>query len=255
MKALLIIVLAIGAVIFMNLMLRWRLEWPKEYSDVDPRKCWRFILSVLIVCSISLLIVHLKFPDTKWRDQAFVVGGLGVLPGLLAGAVWQLMAHESFSRDLPRHLQRGILTVGFGSLLVLMAVLLSDAIPELQQQQLSFDQLKSIRSLASGDISQVDIILEPTRSITVTDPVKIESFKKFLRTAKRGGNGDLKNLQIQVHADGNSFTYDTFVAPHYPDDIMLKFSISKNDRWIRLPGLKRWLDENILNKQKSKPDR
>ena len=111
------------------------------------------------------------------------------------------------------------------------------------------NQIESVRSLANSDIMSVNVVFDRGGSISLQKPQSIGAFKRFLISAEISDvdyEDEVERLEIQIYTLNDSFTYDAFVAPSYPDDVMLKFSKGKNYRWICLPGLKRWLDENIL---------
>jgi hypothetical protein len=198
------------------------------------------------------LIFHFRFPDVniKWREQAWLIAGTGVLPGLIVGGIWQIISHESLSS----YMWRGVRIVGFGSFLILASVFLSDKIPHLKRGQFCAERLNSIRALSKGDISQVDVMFGGAKEINITEPEKIEAFKNFLANARITSldkNPDHKSSRVQIYRNRDIFTYYIFVAATNPEDIVLSFSEEGTDVAFCLPDLKRWLDENILSKQKS----
>ena len=120
------------------------------------------------------------------------------------------------------------------------------------QKQLNFRQLRFIHSLSDSDIWQVDVELEQADSVSVTKFGQVESFKKFLADAKVCGPVDVDNsekVRIEIRTSDGGFRYEAFVPVGNQDDILLRLSAGPENSWIRLPGLKRWLDENILNKE------
>ncbi len=252
MKPFLTIALAIVVIIFMSRIFGWSVTWYKVApSDADPRKYWRFILSIFATCVVSFLIFHFRFPDVniKVQDQAWLIAGTGVLPGLIVGTIWQIISHESLSS----YMWRGVGIVGFGSFLILASVFLSDEIPHLKMGQLCAERLNSIRALSKGHISQIDVMFGGTKEINIKNPDKIETFKNFLANAiitSIDKNPDLQSSRIQIYQNKDVFTYYTFVTAANPEDIMLSFSEEGTDVAFCLPGLKRWLDENILSKEK-----
>ena len=124
---------------------------------------------------------------------------------------------------------------------------------ELNQEQMRIEQMKLIHSLADRDIWKVDIKFKASETMNIKDREHIESLKEFFADAKPfhlTQEGALKNFKIEIHTDIEDIAYDAFIPRSYQDDIALQAIAGEYDTYFRLPGLKRWLDENILNKEK-----
>lgn len=120
------------------------------------------------------------------------------------------------------------------------------------EQKRSFlgNQLKSIHSLASRDIILVNVTFDEVKSISLRTPQTTEALKEFLVSAKTcGRNKGIEQLRIEVCTKEGSFSYEAFVPTGNEEDIILKFRETGDYGGISIPGLKRWLDENILNKE------
>lgn len=112
-------------------------------------------------------------------------------------------------------------------------------------------QVKLIRSLIRKDIMSVDVTLDSGATARLQNPLLIKAFKKFLAaTLTFTHEQEAEQLRIQIYTRDNSFSYDAFVPMGNKDDVILKFTECGDYGGIRLPRLKRWLDENVLKKQK-----
>lgn len=214
--------------------------------EFDATKYWRSWLGVLVACAMSILIVHLRFPNTLWRDQVWLGLQVGILPGWLIGGTWHLCS----IKPTPKISSKNLLI--FLSLLsCLTGIGVFHSIPKLREQE---KQVSLIHSLGKDDILQANIVIEPANEITITTPNSLDAFKKLLSDAKLSAASKRmslkKKLKIEVKTSSGNFTYDAFVVNNQPNDIMLKITTRGKDYVICLPGLKRWLDENILNKKK-----
>lgn len=112
-------------------------------------------------------------------------------------------------------------------------------------------QIKLLRSLTRKDITSVNITLDTGATARLQNLSLIKAFKKFLAgTLTFTQEQEVEQLSIQIHTRDDSFSYSAFVPAGNKDDVILKFPESGDYGGIRLPGLKRWLDENALNKEK-----
>jgi hypothetical protein len=113
-----------------------------------------------------------------------------------------------------------------------------------------------IRSLSRTHISSVDIAFATSANARIQEPQLIASFKKYLSgtmvrlslpdaISKYGDQ--VQELTLQIQTEEGTVSYAGIVHPKCPDDIIL-IPPERNDcGGIHLAGLKRWLDENVLN--------
>lgn len=112
-------------------------------------------------------------------------------------------------------------------------------------------QIKLLRSLTRKDITSVNITLDTGATAGLQNLSLIEAFKKFLAgTLTFAQEQEAEQLRLQIHTRDGSFSYSAFVPADNKDDVILRFPECGDYGGIRLPGLKRWLDENALNKEK-----
>jgi len=111
-------------------------------------------------------------------------------------------------------------------------------------------QVKFISSLTHKDITSVGVTPDSGVTVMLQNPSLIDAFKKFLAgTLTFAQEQEAEQLRIQIHTHDNSFSYGAFVPAGNKDDVILKFTECGDYGGVCLPGLKRWLDENILNKK------
>jgi len=218
------------------------------FSQLNPLNCWRFILCGSILSGATLLIVHLIFPNTRWNNQVCAGVGISLLPGLLIGWIWQLISHEG----LHSYLRRYVFIATLFSAALFFYVFGTNGFSELSQEQMGIEQMKLIHSLADRDIWKVHIKSKSPETIDIKDRECIESLKGFFGTAKPFHSTQkdaLKNFVIEIHTDTEDIAYNAFIPHSYQDDIVLQVIAGEYDTYFRLPGLKRWLDENSFNKK------
>lgn len=217
-------------------------------SELNPLNLWRFIVCGSISSVVALLIVHFSFPDTAWLDQVRLGVGMGALPGLLTGWIWQLKAGQTICLYLRKWVHVAIIF----SAVFFLYNFGSNMFGELNQKQLRIEKMRLIHSLAERDISQVNISFENSQSINITNAGEIESFKESLADAKLVKQDDRdvsEKIRIEIHSYDDILTYDGFLASVYPNDILLIFSSKQTECVIRLHDLNRWLNEEILSQQ------
>ena len=244
-----LIFIAVGAFLFYSQVVDKAPIYDLPLSQLNPLNCWRFILCGSILSGATLLITHLNFPDTRWNNQVWLGVGIGLLPGLLIGWIWQLIIHEALSS----YLRRYVLIATLFSAAFFLSVFGSNMFSELNQEQFRIEQMKLIHSLANRNIWEVSIKFESSETVNIRDREHIESLKEFFADAKLfhlTREDDPENFKIEIHTDIEDIAYDAFIPRSYQDDIALQAIAGEYDTYFRLPGLKRWLDENILNKEK-----
>lgn len=111
-------------------------------------------------------------------------------------------------------------------------------------------QVKLVHSLTRKDIISVDVTVDSGVTARLQNPSVIGVFKKFLTgTLTFAQEQQAEQLRIQIHTHKGIFSYEAFVPISNIDDIILRFPECGDYGGIRLPGLKHWLDENVLNKE------
>ena len=243
-----VVFIALGALSFYRQVVDKTSIYDIPFQQLNPLNLLRFILCGFVLSGITLLIVHLNFPDTRWKDQILVGVGIGLLPGLLIGWAWQLIAHKA----LCNYLRRYVVIAVFFSAAFFSGIFASSMLSELNREQMVTKQITSIHSLANRDIRRIDIKFESSQIIHISGTKHIELLKNILAGAESSHlnqeNGS-KNLKIEIHTDTGDMVYDAFIIENDQDNIMLKTSKKGVNIVICLPGLKRWLDENVLNKR------
>jgi len=123
-------------------------------------------------------------------------------------------------------------------------------IPLLQKQQ---KELCVVRSFSNRDILQVDVNSQELRRASITNSDDIEAIKRLFAEAEiyyGVRSVDMPTVRIKIQSRNNTFESEGFTTAGNGDDVILKVPKLGDKYGIRLPGLKRWLDENILSKQK-----
>ena len=100
-----------------------------DLSDVNPFHYWRFMLCCFISSTVSLLIVSLVFPGTKWKILLYIGTAIGVSPGLIIGWIRQLLSREVLSK----YLHRVVLIISFFSVAYFLSVFCSSVLHELSR--------------------------------------------------------------------------------------------------------------------------
>lgn len=223
--------------------IKMRVSYLTSPESFDPSEYQGIVTSVLLSLVIVILIFRLRFPKSLWSDILLLSGPIGFLVGLLVGIVWQLCV----GKTIPKLFRKGLLISGLLALLS-AASTARNTLSMLKEQQ---KRINVINSFSTRDISRANIKFDRAKTLSVTDAKELKSFKGFLADAKLcavSKKADLENLQIEIHSGGEGFAYEAAVSAERPDDVLLKFSAGQKGCWICLPGLKRWLDENVLNK-------
>ena len=107
----------------------------------------------------------------------------------------------------------------------------------------------SISYIISSDISAIDIRQGQELNIHVSDAQSIEMFKKSLENnevCKLSKKNDGPIFDIYVF--GDKHTLVSCFSPDHQEDVFVRLLDKYEKYYIKLPGLKRWLDENVLNK-------
>ena len=110
---------------------------------------------------------------------------------------------------------------------------------------------KRIHSLANTDIRSVNIVFDKGAAMQLLKPPVIETLKKCFAEAEiTGPDIEAEQLKIKINTAEKTFSYEGFVPDSSRCDVILKIPECSDYGEIRLPGLKRWLDENVLSKEK-----
>lgn len=220
----------------------------KGYPPLCPGGIWPPILGVLITFCIACFVVFILFPNSFWSDIFRLCGPFSLAVGLLVGFVW----HPRMAEEVHKWYWTNFVVYEYAALLM-MGVYAPGALKSIS---VTYEQQKHIdffHSLNSGDISQIIFAYEPDDSITITNMDKINEFADFLNNAKLIKLDESKNakqIRISIDTKEGLFDYKAFVPFNKKEDIFLEPSSNGSDICIRLPGLKRWLDQNILKKKK-----
>ncbi len=111
-------------------------------------------------------------------------------------------------------------------------------------------QLKILRSLARREITSVEVTSGNGVKASSQNPSVVSTFSKFLSgTLVFALDHAVEQLSIRIRVEKDDLSYEAFVPAGNRDDLILKFRESGDYGGIRLPGLKHWLDENVLNKR------
>lgn len=125
------------------------------------------------------------------------------------------------------------------------------------QRSCLMKEYESIRALGHGDITSVNIASDTGPGVLIHKPELIAAFKKHLRgrlvrlslPQVISEYGDqVEQLKLQIHTEETALCYVALVHPKMTGDIILMPAECSDYGGIRLPGLKRWLDENVLSR-------
>ena len=213
---------------------------------------WQLIPGVLITFCIACFVVRVLFPNSFWSDVFILCGPFSFAVGFLVGFFWPPRIAEEEVRkwywlELVLFECAALLVTGASAPHALKS-LKSTSITYKRQQHIDF-----FHSLNSGDISQIIFAYEPDDSVTITNMDKIDEFADFLNHARIAYLDESKiaeQIRISIDTKQGLFDYKAFVLFNKKEDIFLDPSSNRSDICIRLPGLKRWLDQNILKKEK-----
>ena len=112
-------------------------------------------------------------------------------------------------------------------------------------------QLKILRSLAKREITSVEVTSGNGVKASSQNPSVVSTFSKFLSgTLVFTLDHAVEQLSIRIRVEKDDLSYEAFVPAGNRGDLILKFRESGDYGGIRLPGLKRWLDRNFLNKER-----
>lgn len=239
-----VILILIGIHFFGYTFCRYGISGDTKCMRFALKEHWQIWITGLVGWVTAAIVVHIAFPYSRLSLQISLAGALGCLPGILLGCGWYVMSKEGILKVR----FKGLFPLVFGTAIgVGIGTFLT--IPLLQKQQ---KELGIVTSFNKGDILQVDVNFPGLRKANITNSDDIKAIKRlFANAAIYYGelNSDMPTVQIKIQSGNNSFEYEGFAIE---DDVILKIpKLGKllGDKYgIRLPGLKHWLDENILNK-------
>ena len=117
-------------------------------------------------------------------------------------------------------------------------------------------KMESVRQLSNGHISSVCVKFAHRKGVDITNAEKIQEFKNCLsyaRICKIKDKDIPERLELVVNTAKGGVRYDTFLSGFEKTDAFFELLPGYDKYAVRLPGLKCWLDENVLSKQKSEP--
>jgi len=115
-----------------------------------------------------------------------------------------------------------------------------------------------IGRLIRGYISVIDVNNGQKTSIHITDVQAIDKFKQSLEKHeiyKLRMKERYDGPTFDIYVSGNKHTLVSYLSPNHQEDVFTKLSDKYEKYYIKFPGLKRWLDDNVLSVQKDESGR
>jgi hypothetical protein len=238
----------IGIHFFGYIFCRYGISGDTKCMRFALREHWRIWTTGLVGWVVVMLIMLLVFPHDRLKSQISLAGVFGCFPGILFGCGWYVMSKGGLLTIRLKGLFPLVLGTAMGIGLGVFGIIM------VQKQQ---EALRFAQSFSNKDILQVDADLGKLGKAAIVKSNQIEAIKSMFADAEiyyGRRNADIPTVQIKIQSGGNIFEYEGFTPMDNGDDVILKIPALGRigDRYgIRLPGLKRWLDENILSKQKN----
>ncbi|MDD5063527.1 MAG: hypothetical protein PHQ35_02050 [Phycisphaerae bacterium] len=244
-----VVVALIGIHFFGYTFCRYGIAGDEKYMRFALREHWRIWTTGLVGWVIAAIAVYLAFPYSRLSLQISLAGALGCFPGILLGCGWYVIS----KRRILKVRFKGIVGLVFGTAIG-VGVCTFLAIPLFQKQQ---KELLVVQSFSKRDILQVDVDFQGLKRASITNLDDLNAIKSLFADAEiyyEELKSDMPTVQIKIQSRDNTFEYEGFTVAGNEDDVILKIpKLGKllGDKYgIRLPGLKRWLDDNVLKKQK-----
>ncbi len=227
--------------------IKMRVTYLASPESFNPGEYRAIVLSIIACITAMLSIFRLWFPYTLWGNIVQLSLPIGLFLGLLLGIGWHLCIRKS----IPKLFGKALTIVGILVLLMAVSTIanIKSALSLLSEQN---KQMSSVRSLTRANILQADFVFDPGDKISLKDTDSIKAIKDFFADAKISKLKKIsgaRNVKIEIKTDEKSFIYEAYLLNNRQNDIGIKVSENEGTRFIHLPGLKRWLDENILNKK------
>jgi len=119
-------------------------------------------------------------------------------------------------------------------------------------------RIDSINYLLSCNISEIDVDKGEEFHIRVCDNQAIKMFKRSLEkieVCKLNKKNRQDGPTFEIYASGDKHVFESFFSPVYQEDMFVRLLDKYEKYYIKLPGLKRWLDENVSSKHKRESGR
>jgi hypothetical protein len=225
--------------------MKTRVEYITSPESVNQDEYRIIVRSIGGCICAAILIFLLWFPHGIWDDILMLSVPIGFFLGLILGVVWHLFIRKRIYKPFAK----GLAVLGLFFFLFMVATTKPLFVLLTEQNR----QMSSIRSLSKANILQADFIFDSGDRIVLTDNESIKAVKGFLADAKisklKRKSVDTRNAKVEIKTSKDSFAYEAYLLSNHPNDIGIKISENADIYLVHLAGLKRWLDENILNKK------